>query len=44
MREVSEHPYVKKLCEAIDGEILRVDPPQSTAGARGDNLALRQKN
>jgi DNA polymerase-3 subunit gamma/tau len=43
MREVSEHPYVKKLCEAIDGEILRVDPPQPIAGSRGDSLALRQK-
>jgi len=44
MREVSEHPYVKKLCEAIDGEILRVDPPQSPAGSRSDSLALRPKN
>ncbi|MEZ6152053.1 MAG: hypothetical protein R3C09_18275 [Pirellulaceae bacterium] len=25
MREVSENPYVKKCCEALDGEILRVD-------------------
>lgn len=25
MREVAENPYVKKLCEAIGGEIVRVD-------------------
>jgi DNA polymerase-3 subunit gamma/tau len=43
MREVSENPYVKKLCEAIDGEILRVDPPQQTSASRMDNLAQRQK-
>ncbi len=36
MREVSENPYVKKLCEVIDGEILRVDPPaQNLAGKNG---------
>jgi hypothetical protein len=28
MRELSEHPYVKKLCEVLDGEIIRVDPPR----------------
>lgn len=27
LREVSENPFVKKICEALDGEILRVDPP-----------------
>ena len=25
MREVSEHPMVKKVCELLDGEIVRVD-------------------
>ncbi len=30
MRQVSENPYVKKLCEAIGGEIVRVDPPRQT--------------
>ena len=36
MREVAENPYVKKLCEVIDGEILRVDPPtQILAGPKG---------
>ncbi|GAB5404272.1 MAG: DNA polymerase III subunit gamma/tau [Aureliella sp.] len=28
MRQVSENPYVKKLCEAIGGEVVRVDPPR----------------
>lgn len=27
LREASENRFVKKLCEALDGEILRVDPP-----------------
>ncbi len=27
LREVSNNPFVKKLCEIMDGEILRVDPP-----------------
>lgn len=31
MRELAEHPLVKKVCQAIDGEILRVDSPQSPA-------------
>lgn len=26
LREMAEHPYVKRLCEVLDGEILRVDP------------------
>lgn len=34
MRELAEHPYVKKLCEVIDGEILRVDPPRPVAVAK----------
>ena len=25
MREVSEHPMVKKVCELLGGEIMRVD-------------------
>ena len=28
VRELSEHPYIKKLCEVLDGEIVRVDSPQ----------------
>ena len=27
MREVSEHPMVKKVCELLGGEIMRVDAP-----------------
>jgi DNA polymerase III subunit gamma/tau len=26
LREMSNHPYVKRLCEVLDGEIIRVDP------------------
>lgn len=33
LREVSENPYVKKCCEALDGEILRVDPAAATPSA-----------
>lgn len=32
LREVSDDPYVKQLCEVIDGEILRVDPPRNNGG------------
>ncbi|MCA9180911.1 MAG: hypothetical protein KDA51_05640, partial [Planctomycetales bacterium] len=28
MREVAENPYVKRICEVLGGEILRVDTPQ----------------
>ncbi len=28
MREISNDPYVKRLCEVLDGEIVRVDPPK----------------
>ena len=31
MREISNDPYVKRLCEVLDGEIVRVDPPKETA-------------
>jgi len=34
MREVSENPYVKKCCEVLDGEILRVDPPAASIASR----------
>ena len=35
MREISNDPYVKRLCEVLDGEIVRVDPPKETqAGNR----------
>ncbi len=30
LREISDNPYVKKCCEVLDGEILRVDPPVAT--------------
>ncbi|MEM7473827.1 MAG: DNA polymerase III subunit gamma/tau [Planctomycetota bacterium] len=30
LREISNDPYVKKLCEVLEGEILRVDPPKAT--------------
>lgn len=29
MRELSEHPLVSKLCELLQGEVVRVDPPKS---------------
>ena len=32
IRQIAEHPYIKKLCEALDGEILRVDSPSVTTG------------
>ncbi len=44
MREVSENPYVKKCCEALDGEILRVDvattaiPASKPSGAAKQNV------
>lgn len=28
LREMSEHPYVKRACEVLDGEIIRVDSPR----------------
>ncbi|MFK7737630.1 MAG: DNA polymerase III subunit gamma/tau [Pirellulaceae bacterium] len=28
LREMSNHPYVKRLCEVLGGEIVRVDPPR----------------
>ncbi|GIX00850.1 MAG: DNA polymerase III, subunit gamma and tau [Pirellulaceae bacterium] len=31
MRELHEHPYIKRLCEELDGEVLRIDLPQPTA-------------
>ncbi|MCA9158614.1 MAG: hypothetical protein KDA72_09820, partial [Planctomycetales bacterium] len=34
MREVSENPYVKKCCEALDGEILRVDASATNMAGR----------
>ena len=30
MREMAEHPYVKKVCELLEGEIVRVDPPRNS--------------
>ena len=37
LREISENPYVKKCCEALDGEILRVDPPAAPPAASRSN-------
>jgi hypothetical protein len=31
MRQMAEHPYVSKICEVLQGEITRVDPPQAPA-------------
>jgi DNA polymerase-3 subunit gamma/tau len=28
IRQLTEHPYVSKLCEALQGEVVRVDPPE----------------
>ena len=42
MREVSENPYVKKCCEALDGEILRVDAPANTIAGRNVTGATKQ--
>ncbi|MGN6544485.1 MAG: hypothetical protein ACTHK7_05520, partial [Aureliella sp.] len=33
IRQLAEHPYVSKLCELVQGEIVRVDPPQETPPA-----------
>jgi hypothetical protein len=41
LRQLAEHPYVRRLCELVQGEIVRVDPaqippaapPQATQGA-----------
>jgi hypothetical protein len=27
MRQLSEHPLVSKLCELLQGEVVRIDPP-----------------
>ncbi len=42
MREVSENPYVKKCCEALDGEILRVDAPATIMASRQSGPATKQ--
>ena len=45
IREIAENPYVKKLCEVIDGEILRVDaapaPSQALRGPHPPNSTTR---
>ncbi len=28
LREMAEHPFIKKICEVLDGEIVRVDAPR----------------
>ena len=28
IRELSEHPFIKKICEVLDGEVIRVDAPR----------------
>lgn len=33
IREMAEHPYIKKVCDVLDGEILRVDPPREFSAA-----------
>jgi hypothetical protein len=30
LREIAEHPLVKKVCELLGGEVLRIDPPVSS--------------
>lgn len=39
MREMSEHPYVKKVCEILEGEIVRVDPPKNAPPKSNNNPA-----
>lgn len=38
MREIAEHPLVKKVCDLLGGEVLRIDapvaPPPTTTPAR----------
>lgn len=41
MRELSEHPYVKKLCEALDGEIIRVDAPREGTPAQSNSAPAK---
>ncbi|MEO8268578.1 MAG: DNA polymerase III subunit gamma/tau, partial [Aureliella sp.] len=42
MREVSENPYVRKCCEALDGEIIRVDAPATTSASKSSDRAAKQ--
>ncbi|MCR9295933.1 MAG: DNA polymerase III subunit gamma/tau [bacterium] len=37
LREMSNHPYVKRLCEVLDGEIVRVDPGRESLQPNGQS-------
>jgi hypothetical protein len=39
IRKYNEHPLVKALLQAVEGEIIRVDPPNSTAPKAASELA-----
>lgn len=44
LREISDNPFVKKLCEIIDGEILRVDPPAQLQGPKAPQALSANQN
>ncbi|MFO1063889.1 MAG: DNA polymerase III subunit gamma/tau [Pirellulales bacterium] len=40
MRQMSEHPFVSKVCELFQGEVVRVDPPQPSQPRHLDTTAV----
>ncbi|MCC6508462.1 MAG: DNA polymerase III subunit gamma/tau, partial [Pirellulaceae bacterium] len=44
MRQLSEHPFVHQLCELLQGEVIRVDPPaaERIAPPHTNDPALRE--
>ncbi len=42
LREVAENPFVKKLCEVLEGDIIRVDPPAQPSLPEPKNAANKQ--
>jgi DNA polymerase-3 subunit gamma/tau len=45
LREMSNHPYVKRLCEVLDGEIIRVDSGRPSVPSKANaNLSSGDSN
>jgi hypothetical protein len=40
MREVASHPLVKKICELLDAEIVKVHPAQNLKGPHFGNASI----